>query len=151
VETLSELDLVIINVGQISFGVDVEQIIEIVSSAQVERSSQLPSFVEGTINFRKENLPVIDLARRFGLTEPNNELPIITVEMKGKMVGIRVSSVAEVLKLALDDVEPLPRLVEQQIEADCIWGLGKLGEELIILLNLDEVLSEVEIAQLPEA
>lgn len=150
-EALSELDLVIFNVGQLTFGADVEQIIEVVKSAQLECFPQLPPFVEGTINFRNENIPVIDLAKRFGLTEPNNELPIITVEMKGRVVGICVSSVADVFKLALDDVEPLPHLVEQQIEENYIWGLGKLGDEIIILLDLDEVLNETEIAQLPES
>ncbi|MEE8574691.1 MAG: chemotaxis protein CheW, partial [Thermodesulfobacteriota bacterium] len=104
---------------------------------------------EGVINLRGKVIPVIDLRKRFGLevAERSEESRIIVVESVGKVVGLIVDSVTEVLRLASSTVEPPPDIVGG-IDSDYIDGVGKLDNRLVILLNLDKVLSSSERAHL---
>jgi len=66
--------------------------------------------------------------------------PVLLVETATGVMGVRVESVMGVVKIPLEQIEPLPEFLKSRIKAkagDCIWGIGKLGEELVILLDLD--------------
>lgn len=140
-----ELQLVTFNIGREEFSVDILKVQEIIRIMEITRVPRSPEFVEGVINLRGKVIPVVDLRKRFGLSnaERGKDTRIIVVESTGKTVGLIVDSVSEVLRLPADTVEPPPEMIGS-VDSEYIDGVGKLEDRLIILLNLDKVLTPKE-------
>lgn len=149
--SISEMQLVTFNLGKEEFAVPILQIQEINRLVDITRVPKSPEFVEGVINLRGKVIPIIDLRKRFGL--PQAELGkyarIVVVNMEGRMVGLIVDSVSEVLRLSEDAIEPAPPVVAG-IDSEYIRGLGKLDGRLLILLDLSKILTKEERKELVE-
>lgn len=143
-----ELQLVTFKIGSEEFSVNILKVQEIIRTMEITRVPRSPEFVEGVINLRGKVIPVLDLRKRFGLPkiEHDKDTRIIVVESTGKTVGLIVDSVSEVLRLPTDTIEPPPEVVGG-IDSEYIDGVGKLEDRLIILLNLDKVLSPKEMRE----
>ena len=137
-----DLQIVTFKVGEEEFSVSILKVQEIIRMSEITKVPNSPPFVEGVINLRGKVIPVIDSRKRFGLpdVERTEASRIIVVDSGGKIVGLIVDSVTEVLRLSQSTVEPPPDIVGG-VEADYIEGVGKLDNRLVILLNLDKVLS----------
>ena len=139
-----EEQLVSFKIENEEFGVNIEEVQEIIRIPEITRVPQAPFFVEGVINLRGNILPVIDLRKRFELeaTEKTSATRIVVTNVNGKTTGIIVDSVSEVTRLPKTSIEPPPPIVAG-IEARYIRGIGKLndGKRLLILLNLEEILT----------
>ena len=139
-----EEQLVSFKIENEEFGVNIEEVQEIIRLPEITRVPQAPFFVEGVINLRGNVLPVIDLRKRFDLeaTKKTNATRIVVTNVDNKTTGIIVDSVSEVLRLPKDAIEPPPPIVAG-IEAKYLRGIGKLddGKRLLILLNLREILT----------
>ncbi len=133
------------------FGVDILKVQEIIRTVDITRVPKSPDFVEGVINLRGKIVPVIDLRRRFGVEkrERDNETRIIVVELTEKVVGFLVDKVKEVIRVEKDIIEPPPELTTS-ISSNYITGVAKLQDRLLILLDLDKVLSGDEQEHLSE-
>jgi len=145
--TEEEEQLVSFKIENEEFGVNIEEVQEIIRLPEIIRVPQAPFFVEGVINLRGNTLPVIDLRKRFELeiTEKTNATRIVVANVEDKTTGIIVDSVSEVLRLPKEAIEPPPPIVAG-IEAKYLRGIGKLndgknGKNLLILLNLKEILT----------
>ena len=105
--------------------------------------------IRGVINLRGKIIVVINLDTRFDLNskELDDDSRIIIVEVGGNVVGMVVDSVSEVLRLSTSNVEPAPEIISTKIKADYLKGVGKLDDRLLILLDLERVLSEEEMSQ----
>ncbi len=149
--SISEMQLVTFNLGKEEFAVPILQIQEINRLVDITRVPKSPEFVEGVINLRGKVIPIIDLRKRFGL--PQAELGkyarIVVVNMEGRMVGLIVDSVSEVLRLSEGAIEPPPPIVGG-IDAEYIRGLGKIEGRLLILLDLGKILTRKERRELVE-
>ena len=143
------LQLVIFQLGGEEFGVEIMQVQEIIRMPEITRIPQSPGYVEGVINLRGKIIVVINLDTRFGLNskELDDDSRIIIVEVGENVVGMVVDSVSEVLRLATSSVEPAPEIISSKIKADYLKGVGKLDDRLLILLDLERVLSEEEMSQ----
>ena len=143
------LQLVTFRLGEEEFGVDIHALQEIIRMMTVTRVPKAPPFVEGVINLRGQVIPIVDLRARIGMpVEPHNKATrIIVVQLEKKTVGFVVDAVGEVKRIPSRVVEPPPPIVAG-IESEYISGVGKLDEQLLILLDLDRLLSETERAQL---
>ena len=143
------LQLVVFQLGGEEFGVEIMQVQEIIRMPEITRIPQSPEYVEGVINLRGKIIVVINLDTRFDLNskELDDDSRIIIVEVGDDVVGMVVDSVSEVLRLATSSVEPAPELISAKIKADYLKGVGKLDDRLLILLDLERVLSEVEMSQ----
>jgi purine-binding chemotaxis protein CheW len=117
---------------------------EIIRVQQLTRVPNSPDFVEGVINLRGKVIPVIALRKRFGLEilAQDKQTRIVVVEVKGTVLGFMVDSVSEVLRIPADTVEPPPRL--GKVEREYVSGVGKLNDRLLILLDVDRLMSESE-------
>lgn len=146
-----ERQLVVFTLGQEEYGVDILQVQEIKRLTEVTRVPNAPVFVEGVINLRGNVIPVIDLHKRFGLGafQPTQESRIIIVTVRDITLGIMVDSVSEVITLEEAAITPPPPLVAG-IEASFVQGIGKLGDRLLILLNMDRILGLEEVAAAQE-
>ncbi len=133
------------------FGVDILKVQEIIRTVDITRVPKSPEFVEGVINLRGKIVPVIDLRKRFGMMpkERDNETRIIVVELTDKVVGFLVDKVKEVIRVEKSVIEPPPELTTS-ISSNYITGVAKLQDRLLILLDLNKVLSSDEQEKLAE-
>lgn len=139
------LQLVTFSIGEEEFGVDILKVQEIIRTMEITKVPRAPAFVEGVINLRGKVIPIIDLRRRFGLQSRNHDkhTRIIVIEISNMIVGFVVDSVSEVLRIPANTVEPPPPVVAG-LESEYISGVGKLEDRLLILLDLDRLLSGEE-------
>lgn len=139
------LQLVTFRLGNEEFSLDILRVQEIIRHMELTRVPRTPDFVDGVINLRGRVIPVLDLRKRFGLPsgERTNETRIIVVDVDNKTVGLKVDAVSEVLRLPADTVEPAPAIVTG-VESDYIKGVGKLEGRLLILLDVEKILTRTE-------
>lgn len=145
IESGDILQLVTFSLGNEEFSVDILKVQEIIRLMELTRVPKAPEFIEGVINLRGKVIPVMDLRKRFSMeeAEDSNDTRIIVVELDNATVGFRVDGVSEVLRLPADTVDPPPTMVSG-IETEYIKGVGKLDDRLIILLDVEKVLTEAE-------
>lgn len=143
-----EIQIVVFRLGDEEFGVEINQVREIVRMMEITRIPEAPGFMEGVINLRGQVIAVIDLARQFNLeqvTEASKTARIIVVEVRDITVGMLVDEVPEVLRIAEEDIKPTPEVIQSRIKTDYIRGVGKLEDRLIVMLDLSRVLAPQEL------
>jgi purine-binding chemotaxis protein CheW len=135
------LQLVSFQLGDEEFGVDILRVQEINRMLDITRLPDAPSYVEGVINLRGSVVPIVDLRKRFGLPQKENDknTRIIVVEIFGKIIGFVVDGVNEVLRIPANITEAPPSLVGSS-DQHYITGVGKLDDRLLLLLDLEKVL-----------
>jgi len=143
--------LVVFELDNESYGVDISAISTIIRMQEITRIPKSPDFVEGVINLRGAIIPVIELRKRFGLSEGKitKSSRIVVVEVAGHMTGMVVDAVVETLRLAPDAIEP-PSPVVTSLDAMYVRGVGKNENRLVILLDADKVLGAAEVEALAE-
>lgn len=141
--------LVTFTLGQEEYGVDIMRVQEIIRYQEVTRVPQMPDFIEGVINLRGNVIPVIDLRKRFtlGNAEHTGQTRIVVVNVASRVMGVVVDGVSEVMRLAEEQIEPPPPVVAG-IGHEYLQGVGKVQGRLLILLDLDKILSAQEQAAL---
>ncbi len=162
-----EHQLVVFTLSNEDYGVDIAAVDGIVKMQTITTVPHAPSFVEGVTNLRGEVLPVIDLRKRFGLpqrkaTESKADTRIINVTVEDIKVGMVVDAVSEVLRVAEENITPPSPIIittshdpaSANISNTFITGIAKVSDgpnspgRLIVLLDLDKVLSTEEQAEL---
>ena len=138
-----EEQLVVFELGQESYGVEIGRVQEIDRMERVTAVPHAPAFVEGVINLRGRITPVVDLRARLGLprAEPTPRTRIVVAKQGEEWVGLVVDAVSEVLRIPTDAIEPPSSMVVTS-ESACLRGIAKLQDRLIILLDLDRVLDK---------
>jgi purine-binding chemotaxis protein CheW len=136
------LQLVTFNISEEEFGVDILKVQEIIRTMEITKVPRAPAFVEGVINLRGKVIPILDLRRRFGMEhrKHDNQTRIMVIEISGMTVGFVVDGVSEVLRINSSTVEPTPPIMAG-VDSEYISGVGKLEDRLLILLDLDKLLS----------
>jgi len=144
-----ENQLVVFMLAKEHYGVRIAAVESIIKLQPITAVPCSPAFVEGVTNLRGRVLPVIDLRKRFDLPaeESTKDTRIVVVEMSGTLVGMIVDAVSEVLRVPAESVEP-PSPIMTTVDSAFITGIAKVGERLIILLDLEKVLSPEEKADL---
>ena len=144
VQSTQELQLVVFRLAKEEYGLPITKVQEINRLVPITKLPQTPAFMEGIINLRGRIIPVIDLRKRFSLavSEHNDDTRIIIVEVSGQTVGIIVDAVTEVVRLPVAGVEPPPPTFI--LEAQYIYGVGKIDGRLLILLEIDNILTSQE-------
>lgn len=137
--------LVVFNLANEEYGVAIGQVQEIIRPQGITRIPGMPSFIEGVINLRGKIISIIDLRDRFSLVKKENDVNtrVVIAEVSSQTVGLVVDSVSEVLRLANEAVDPLPPTITK-IDGEYLKGVGKLDRRLIILLDLEKVLTDLE-------
>lgn len=143
-----ELHIVGFQVGRETYGVPITSLHEIVRVPEITAVPDAPDYLEGVINLRGKIVSVMDLRKRFGDKQAklkrNNR--ILVVEHSGKLAGLIVDSASEVLKIAGEDIEA-PPAVFQEGGLNCVTGLGKVKDRLIVLLDMTKLLSPASLLQ----
>ena len=128
------------------YGIEILKVREIVGLMDVTTVPQTDSYIKGVVNLRGKVIPVIDLRLKFSMqeAEPTQETCIIVVEVNNTLVGVVVDSVSEVLDIKSSEIEKAPQF-GQDIDTKFIIGLGKAKGKIVILLDINEVLSLEEL------
>jgi len=141
--------------GREEYGVEILKIQEIKGFADITPLPNAPAYVKGVLNLRGTIVPIVDLRKKFGMPAEayTTFTVIVVVQVQGKTLGFIVDAVSDVLTVAADAIQPTPDL-HGQIDTACLTGLaptGEHGEKLVILLDIDKVLTTVEAVQLAAA
>ncbi|MBI1938320.1 MAG: chemotaxis protein CheW [Ignavibacteriales bacterium] len=137
------LQLVSFRLGNEEFGVNILNVQEINRMIQITKVPNSPDFVEGVINLRGRIIPVISLRKRIGIPdkEQDKDTRIVVVEISGQTIGFIVDSVNEVLRIPKSITEPPPEIVVSGISSEFISAVGKLEDRLLILIDLEKIIT----------
>lgn len=140
------LQLVTFRIGEEEFGVDILAVQEIIRLMQITMVPRAPAFIEGVINLRGKVIPVINMRTRFSMAPVTHDANtrIVVMEFGQKIVGFLVDGVSEVLRIPAGTVEDAPPVVAG-IGSEYIKGVGKLDDRLLILLDLNNLLSDMNL------
>ena len=133
------------------YGLEILKVREIIGDMEITAVPQTPPYVKGVINLRGQVIPVIDLRTKFGMetTEVTDKTCIIVVEVeqanKTFNTGIIVDHVQEVLDISVEQIEDAPQF-GSSVETDYILGMGKIGDSVKILLDIDKVMAGVDLS-----
>lgn len=143
------MKVIVFQLKEEEYGVPVKYVGSIERMQNITRVPRTPEFVKGVINLRGVVTPIIDLRERFDLetAEYTDSTRIIIVNIDDKEVGMIVDGANDVIDIPESTIEPPPEVVGS-VEADYIHGVAKLDKRLLILLNLDKVLSRDELKQI---
>ncbi len=151
----NERQLVLFQLSGESYGVDIYSVQRLIQVPEITKVPRAPTFVEGVIDVRGDIIPVINLLKRFRISdaEIRGDGRIVITEIGDQIVGFLVDAVSEVTKLSEDDIEP-PSAVVARKDTGFISGIGKQpkGDRnlLIIVLDVEKVLAEEELAYIEQ-
>lgn len=136
-------------VSDLTFGIEITQIHQILKPQEIFKVPNTPPFIEGLLNLRGRVLTVFNLRKRFGMDSRENDdnTKIIIVNMNDVLMGFIVDSVTEIVRLNEEDLEGTPPSL-RGIDRKYLSGVGKMGDKLIMILDLTKVLSSEEEAQM---
>jgi purine-binding chemotaxis protein CheW len=121
------------------FGVDAKRVREIIKMKKITPIPQVKEYIEGIINLRGNVLPVINMRKFFQLLPfDSSEKRILFIESGGKVTGVIVDAVSEVIRLSTDNIQPPPPAINK-INSEFISGVGNLSNGIVILLDIDKV------------
>ncbi len=128
------------------YGIEILKVREIIGVIDITPVPQTPDYMKGIINLRGKVIPIIDLRLKFSMPEEahTQETCVIVVKINNAPIGVVVDNVSEVLDIKSEEVEDTPQF-GHDIDTGFIMGLGKAKEKIIILLDIDKVLSSEEI------
>ncbi len=138
------------------YAVDILRIKEVLEYTEMTKIPRTPEFMSGVINLRGTVVPVIDMRLKFGMpkTERTVDACIIIIEVRMgdriTILGAIADSVNEVMNLEPDQVEPPPR-IGAKLKTGFIRGMGKQGDQFVIILDTDEVFTSEELSLLKDA
>ena len=148
-----EQQYIMFTVADQKFAVDIMQTREIINMTELTDMPSSPDFIKGVVNLRGEIVPIVDLERRLDVSslersaEKNQRIIIVSIDEN--LVGMQVSRVEGIIRLDADDVGEAPEIT-RGIHENYIDGVGKLEEELVVILDLAGVLTAAEVEELEE-
>lgn len=135
--------IVSFTLGDVEYGIDILLVHEILRIPEITRLPNAPSFIRGVINLRGNVIPVVDVRERFGFSkvETNDLSRIIVIETDGRLVGLFVDNVSQVIRISEKNIDPPSALIEG-VSEDFIAGIGRLNDRLIVILQMKFILFE---------
>lgn len=139
----TDIELLSFHVGEQEYSVDIMAVREIRGWTRATSLPHSPSYMRGVINLRGTVLPVMDLALRLGMDagEPEERHVVIVVDLDGRVVGLRVDAVSDILTLKRDALQPTPDLTSDGSDA-FVRALTVVDERMVRVLDLDAVLPQ---------
>jgi purine-binding chemotaxis protein CheW len=139
--------LVIFRLGKEEFGIEVSFVNSVIRMREITRIPRAPHFLEGVINLRGQITAIIDLRKHFGLESKayDDKTRILVLEFGDIKVGLIVDAVYEVVRLPKENIEPPPSVLESQLGQHHVKGVGKHDDRLIIIIDVESLLTRKEI------
>lgn len=134
--------------GDEQYGVDILRVQEIKGYTPVTRIPNTPSYIKGVLNLRGTIVPIIELRTKFGMPTIDYTMftVIVVVVVREKIMGFVVDAVSDVLDINKKDIQPPPEF-GTRLDVSFLSGIGKSGDKLVAILNIDRLLSDEEFHQ----
>lgn len=138
--------------GQEEYGIDILKVQEIRGYEPVTRIANAPDFIKGVVNLRGIIVPIVDMRIKFNLGEPTYDqfTVVIILSIAGRVMGMVVDSVSDVTTLSPAQVKPAPEM-GSTFDTDYLIGLGTLDERMLILVDIDKLMSSAEMGLIEKA
>jgi purine-binding chemotaxis protein CheW len=138
--------------GREEYGVEILKVQEIRGYDAVTRIANAPDFIKGVANLRGTIVPIVDMRIKFNLgsVEYNQFTVVIILNVAGRVVGMVVDSVSDVIQLAADQIRPAPDF-SSSFDTQYITGLGTIDERMLILMDIEKLMSSRDMALVEQA
>lgn len=138
--------------GKEEYGIDILKVQEIRGYDAVTRIANSPEFIKGVVNLRGIIVPIIDMRIKFHLGEPTYDqfTVVIILNVANRVVGMVVDSVSDVITLSPEQIKPAPE-IGTTFEADHLMGLGTIEERMLILVNVDKLITSSDMGLVDQA
>ncbi len=137
------------HLGGEDYGIEIRYVTEIVGIQKITEVPDMPDFIKGVINLRGQVIPVMDVRLRFKMEprEYDERTCVVVVNLGESSIGLVVDTVQEVREILEENVSPPPKVAHSEA-GRYVLGMGKVGDEVKILLDVQKLLLEEEAAQL---
>jgi purine-binding chemotaxis protein CheW len=131
--------------GGEEYGIDILRVQEIRGYEQVTRIANAPEFIKGVVNLRGIIVPVVDMRIKFNLGAPTYDAftVVIILNIAGRIVGMVVDSVSDVMTLSAEQIRPAPQ-IGATLDGAYLIGLGTLDERMLILIDIEKLMSSAD-------
>ncbi|MFQ5900990.1 MAG: chemotaxis protein CheW [Thermodesulfobacteriota bacterium] len=142
---MEEIQLALFRIGEDEYVVNIMRIKEVIKYQKITHVPKSPPFIEGVINLRGIVVPIVDMRKRFDIPSPsiNPKVRIIIMQVEDRILGILVDEVSDVIKLPASSIMPPPKIIKG-IEAEFLEGVCEVKERVLLLLNIDKILTVAE-------
>ncbi|AHF75714.1 Chemotaxis protein [Sodalis praecaptivus] len=140
-------EFLVFTLGSEEYGIDILKVQEIRGYDQVTRIANTPAFIKGVTNLRGVIVPIVDLRIKFAQNDVsyNDNTVVIVLNLQQRVVGIVVDGVSDVLSLSADQIRPAPQFAVT-LATEYLTGLGALEDRMLILVDIERLLSSEEMA-----
>jgi len=138
--------------GQEEYGIDILKVQEIRGYEAVTRIANVPGFIKGVVNLRGTIVPIVDLRIKFNLGQPTyDEMTVVIIlNLGGRVIGAVVDTVSDVINLSAAQIKPPPDL-GLAFDTHYLVGLGTYEERMVILVDIEKLMSSAEMALIDTA
>ncbi len=132
--------------GSEEYGIDIQKVQELRGYEKPTRMAGVPEYIKGVVNLRGIIVPIIDMRIKFNLGTPvyDQFTVVIILNISGRIMGMVVDSVSDVITLTPEQIKPAPAM-GTAVDTDYLMGLGTIEERMLILLDIDRLMSSAEI------
>ncbi|SFC46591.1 purine-binding chemotaxis protein CheW [Polaromonas sp. OV174] len=148
---LKPLEFLSFTLGHEEYGVDIQKVQELRGYDAVTRIANAPDYLKGVVNLRGIIVPIIDMRIRFELGTPSYDqfTVVIVLNMGGRVLGMVVDGVSDVITLTPEQIKPAPEM-GTLLDTDYMLGLGAVDERMLILLDIERLMSSQEMGLLEQ-
>lgn len=142
----NRLEFLTFTLGDEHYGLDIMKVKEIRGYEPVTKIANAPSFIKGVLNLRGDIVPIVDLRLKFAVGDATyNEFTIVIMLHIGeRIVGIVVDAVSDVINIGSEEVKPPPQF-GVAFDSQYLHGLAPVNEQMVILLNIEKLISSSEL------
>ena len=140
------LEFLAFTLGDEEYGIDIQKVQELRGYAEVTRIANSPEYIKGVVNLRGIIVPIIDMRIKFNLGKPTYDqfTVVIILNVTGRVMGMVVDSVSDVITLTAEQVKPAPAM-GAALDTDYLIGLGTVEQRMLILVDIDRLMSSAEL------
>ncbi|SDN88411.1 CheW protein [Halomonas shengliensis] len=145
-------EFLVFSLGEEEYAIDILKVQEIRGYENVTRIANAPDFIKGVTNLRGVIVPIVDLRIKFHLdkVEYGGQTVVIVVNVADRVVGIVVDGVSDVMTLTPEQIKPAPEF-GVTLSSDFLSGLGSLEDRMLVLVDIDKLLTSDEMALVEQA
>lgn len=146
VSASTALEFLAFTLGDEEYGIDIQNVQELRSYDTVTRLANTPEFIKGVVNLRGIIVPIIDMRIKFSLGTPvyDQVTVVIVLNIGGRVMGMVVDSVSDVITLTSDEIKPPPQM-GTSINTDYLIGIGALDQRMLVLIDIARLMSADDI------
>ncbi len=151
IPVINSLEFLAFTLGREEYGINIQKVQELRGYAAVTPIANAPGYIKGVINLRGIIVPIIDMRIKLNLAPPVYDpfTVVIILNISSRVMGMVVDSVSDVITLADEQVKPVPAM-GMALDTDYLIGLGTLDERMLILVDIDRLISGTEMGMIEQ-